>query len=107
MLTTRMTNCTECGDITALIVGIDCKITELGNDIYNKLIYALNGTCRYDEISSLIHYRRILVHKWCNYEYVSDFTVLQIASKVRLMTSSCIPQECCNECITTITTTTV
>lgn len=99
MLTIKMTDCDQCGSILALISGIDCTITKIGNDIYNDLIFALNKSCRTGDMNDLLHYRRILIHKWCNSLYAEDFTVLQIASKVQLMTSGCIPQECCDECI--------
>jgi len=93
-----MTDCDQCGDILALISGIDCTITKIGNDIYNDLIFALNKSCRTSDMSDLLHYRRILINKWCNPYYTEDYTTLQIASKVQLMTSGCIPQECCDEC---------
>lgn len=112
MLTTRMTECIQCGDILTLISEIDCKITEIGGKMYNSIVYALNpcnSSCDADGMGDLLNYRRILVHKWCNNEYTEDFTVEQIASKVKLMTSGCIPQECCDTCppVTTTTTTTV
>ncbi len=99
MLVIRMTDCAQCGDILVLISGIDCRVTEIGNDIYNDLIYALNKTCKIGDMGDLIHYRRILVSKWCNSEYADDFSVLQIASKVQLMVAGCVPQECCDECL--------
>jgi len=101
-----MTECIQCGDILSLIAEIDCKITEISGDMYNSLVYALNTSCKASIMGDLLNYRRILVNKWCNDEYACDFSVEQIASKVKLMTSGCVPQECCDTCPSTTTTTT-
>jgi len=98
-----MTECVQCGDILTLISEIDCKIAEISGDMYNKLIYALNTSCKSGVMGDLLNYRRILVNKWCNAEYACEFTVQQIASKVKLMTTGCMPKECCDTCTTTTT----
>lgn len=106
MLTIKMTECDQCGDILSLITAIDCRITELGGEMYNKIIYGFGGVCKWSGVDHLIHYKRILIHKWCNPTYLTDFTVLKIASKVKLITGGCVSHECCDECSTTTTTTT-
>jgi len=85
MLTTRLTNCPECSNILSLINDIDCKITEISKHIYNELIFALNSVCKKEIMGDLLHYRRILEHRYCNSEYASEFCIEQIASKVKLL----------------------
>ncbi len=85
MLTSRLTNCPECTDIIGLIAEIDCMITEISKGIYNNIVYALNSTCKVGVMSDLLHYRRILEHRYCNSEYASEFTTEQITSKVKLL----------------------
>jgi hypothetical protein len=85
MLTSRLTDCTECGNILQMIAEIDCKITNLSKAAYNKIVFALNTQCKSETMGALLHYRRILVHKYCNPEYVSKFTMPMIQSKVKIL----------------------
>jgi hypothetical protein len=85
MLTPRLTNCPQCADIPSLIAEIDCKIAELSVNLYNNIVYILNSPINGEAISDLLHYKRILLYKYCNPEYAGSFTVNNIASKIKLL----------------------
>lgn len=85
MLTPRLTNCTNCGDILSLITEIDCKVAEVSNSMYNNVIFMLNQSIPKDVIEDLLNYKRILTYKYCNPEYISTYTVNMIASRVKLL----------------------
>jgi len=92
-----------------LIKEIDCKFAELSQGIYNNIVYALNTVCKVGDMGDLIHYRRILVHRYCNSGYAPGFSNEEIASKVKLMTIGCRAKECFEypENPTTTTTSTI
>lgn len=85
MLSPRLTNCPECASIPALILEIDCKLSELGNNLYNNIVFMLNQPVPGGVMLDLINYRRILVYKYCNPEYASCYTVNMIASRIKLL----------------------
>lgn len=85
MLTPRLTNCTDCVDIIGLINDIDCRLTENSKKMYNSLVYMFTCSVSPEVMSDLLNYRRILVHKYCNYEYAGDVPIELIASKVKLL----------------------
>ena len=85
MLTSRLTDCTDCIDSLALIGEIDCKITDLAKCTYNKIIYGLNTGCSLETFSDLINYRRILTNKYYNPEYASKFPITTIASRIKIL----------------------
>jgi len=95
MLSPRLTNCPECANIPSLLKKIDCKLAELGNGLYNNISYMLNQTIPAGDILQLIAYRRILTHKYCNPDYVHNYSVQMIASRVIRLTAGCISR--CNE----------
>jgi hypothetical protein len=120
MLSPRLTNCPECADIPSLLRKIDCKLAELGNNLYNNISYMLNKPIPADDILQLIGYRRILQYKYVNPNYVHRYSVNMIASKVIRLTVGCVskcntPEPCkeipCDITVvpnpTTTTTTTV
>lgn len=120
MLSPRLTDCPECANIPSLLRKIDCKLAELGNNLYNNISYMLNKPVPADDMLQLIGYRRILTHKLYNYNYVSQYSIAMIASRVIRLTSGCVskcnePERCleepCNITIvpnpTTTTTTTI
>ena len=85
MLTNRLTNCPECTDILGLIEDIDCRITEISKGIYSNIVYAVKTICKIDTMGDLLHYRRILTHRYCNADYASEYSIEAIASKVKLL----------------------
>lgn len=95
MLSPRLTNCPECADIPSLIKKIDCKLAELGNNLYNNISYMLNKSIPSTEILQLIGYRRILAYKYCNPNYAHKYSVQMIASRVIRLTAGCVSK--CNE----------
>jgi hypothetical protein len=95
MLSPRLTNCPECANIPSLLKKIDCKLAELGNSLYNNISYMLNQPIPAGDILQLIAYRRILMHKYCNPNYVHEYSVAMIASRVIRITVGCVSR--CNE----------
>jgi hypothetical protein len=95
MLSPRLTNCPECSNIPDLLKKINCKLAELGNDLYNNISYMLNRSIAANDIIQLVAYKRILTYKYCNPEYVHHYSVAMIASKVIRLTAGCVSK--CNE----------
>lgn len=85
MLSPRLTNCPECASIPALIADIDCKLAQLGNNLYNNIVFMLNQPVPGGVMLDLINYRRILTYKYCNPDYAAPYTVNMIASRVKLL----------------------
>lgn len=75
----------ETTTIPALLADIDCKLTEMSKDLYNDIIFALNNPISASVIIDLLNYKRILQYKSCNVEYANDYTVDQIASRVKIL----------------------
>ena len=102
MLSPRLTNCPECSDIPSLLKKIDCKLAELGNNLYNNISYMLNKPVPAGDITQLIAYRRILLYKLCNPSYVHEYTIPMISSRVIRLTVGCVsrcntPEPCIEE----------
>jgi hypothetical protein len=95
MLSPRLTNCPECANIPSLLKKIDCKLAELGNNLYNNISYMLNKPVPAGDILQLIGYRRILQYKYVNPNYVHKYSVQMIASRVTRLTAGCVSR--CNE----------
>jgi hypothetical protein len=95
MLSPRLTNCPECSNIPDLLKKINCKLAELGNSLYNNVSYMLNQPIPAGDILQLIAYKRILTHKYCNPNYVHQYSVAMIASRVIRITAGCVSR--CNE----------
>jgi hypothetical protein len=85
MLNPRLNNCVDCTTVPALLSDIDCKITELAKAQYNNIIYILGINTKPDLMSDLLNYKRILQYKYCNSEWADDYTVENIASKIKLL----------------------
>lgn len=85
MISPRLNNCEECTTIPSLLADIDCKLTELAKREYSNIVFALN--LGIDSISSLdlLNYKRILEYKYCNPEYACQYSVTQIASRVKVL----------------------
>ena len=94
MLSPRLTNCPECANIPSLLRKIDCKLAELGNNLYNNISYMLNKPIPADDILQLIGYRRILQYKYINPNYAGIYTINMIASRVIRLTVGCVSR--CN-----------
>jgi len=95
MLSPRLTDCPECANIPSLLKKIDCKLAELGNNLYNNISYMLNKPVPADDITQLIGYKRILTYKLYNPDYVYKYSVAMIASRVIRLTAGCVSR--CNE----------
>lgn len=116
MLSPRLTNCPECQNIPDLIKKIDCKLAQLGNNLYNNMSYMLNKPMQSEEMYRLINYKRILISKYCNPSYVSKYSIYFISGIIIRLTAGCItkcsePEPCleapCNvEIVPNPTTTT-
>lgn len=85
MLSPRLTDCPECSSVPALIKEIDCRLTELGSNLYNNVVYMLNQPVPADALSDLIQYKKILTAKYFNPNYLSSYTVNMIASRVKIL----------------------
>lgn len=85
MLTPRLTNCTQCADITSLIADIDCRMVDMANRMYNNVTLMLNQPVSQEVMGDLMHYRRILQYKYVNSDYACRYTINSIASKVKLL----------------------
>ena len=94
MLTPRLTNCQDCHKIPDLLKSIDCKLAELGNNMYNNVVFMLGRDVPAYTITQLIAYKRILAFKYCNPNYAGSVCVNDIASKVIRLTSGCVSR--CN-----------
>lgn len=116
MLSLRLTNCPECANIPSILRKIDCKLAELGNNLYNNISYMLNKPIPASDILRLIGYKRILTNKYYNPNYLPEYSINSISSKVIRLTNGCVsrcntPEPClvepCNiEVVPNYTTTT-
>lgn len=103
MLYPRLTNNLLCEEIPALLSKIDCRLNVLASNLYNNTIYMLNKPIYEEEIFTLLFYKRLLLIKYCDTDYISRFTLQMIASRVNLLTSGCVCK-CVYEEKTTSTT---
>lgn len=85
MLSPRLTDCSECASIPALIEEIDCKLTTLAKNLYNNTVFALNKPINAIAILDLLNYKRILTYKICNPDYAGMYSVEMIASRVKVL----------------------
>jgi hypothetical protein len=85
MLSPRLTDCPNCPNLPDLISDIDCKLSELGTNLYNNVVFSLNNNIPAVAIIDLLNYKRILTFKLCNPDYASGYTVQMIASRVKLL----------------------
>jgi len=85
MLTPRLNNCIDCTSIPSLLSDIDCKLTEMVNNQYNNIVFALNKQINDTVINDLLTYKRILTYRYCNPEYADGYTVQNIANKVKIL----------------------
>jgi hypothetical protein len=92
MLSPRLTNCPECQNIPELIKKIDCKLAQLGNNLYNNTVYMLNMPIQTETMSRLINYKRILISKYCNPNYASKYSINHISGIVIKLTAGCVPK---------------
>jgi hypothetical protein len=102
MLYSKLANCPECANIPSLLKKIDCKLAELGNNLFNNITFILNKPINPVDIIRLINYRRILLHKYNNPCYLNEFNLNIIANKVIKLTAGCTsrcntPEPCYEE----------
>lgn len=95
MLTPRLTNCQDCNKIPDLLRSIDCKLAELGSNMYNNVVYMLNQPVPATTMLQLLAYKRILTYKYCNPHYAGQCSINDIAGKVIRLTAGCVSR--CNE----------
>lgn len=98
MISPKLTNCKECANIPDLLRKIDCKLAELGNNLYNNVVFMLHKPIANSEISQLLVYKRVLQHRFCDTHYAESCPTVStedIASKVIRLTAGCVPF--CNE----------
>ena len=98
MLSPKLTNCKGCADIPDLLRRIDCKLAELGNNLYNNVVFMLNRPIAVTDISQLLVYKRVLMFRYCDTHYATrcpEISTEDIASKVIRLTAGCV--SLCNE----------
>lgn len=85
MISPRLTECKQCSQILPLLEDIDCVVFKMSKSAYNNLTLMLNIPIDQKSVLSLLHYKRILTYKYFNSNYVSNYSVNQIASKVKTL----------------------
>lgn len=85
MLNPRTSSCVDCTTISALLSNIDCKLKELGSDLYNNTVYILNRPVQSEVYLSLLNYKRILTYKAVNEDYAQGYTVADVANRVKIL----------------------
>lgn len=106
MLTPRLTNCPECANIPDLLKKIDCKLAEYANGLYNNVVFMLNQVVPAGAMIQLLAYKRILTYKQCNPDYLADFCMDKIVSKVIRLTLGCYIKPTVTETLIPTTTST-
>lgn len=109
MLSIKLTNCRECALVSRLIDSIDCQLAKMANNLYHNIAFMLDRPVEASNMSTLLHYKRILMYKSCNEDWASDYSINDIASRINFLTVNC---KCCEasssgELTTTTTTTTI
>ena len=85
MLNPKITNCKECAEIEPLIDEINCKVFDMSMKLYNNIIFSLNLHIDQMAILDLLNYKRILEYKLVNPDYLCEFSINSIATKVKLL----------------------
>jgi len=85
MIDPRLTTCTECTTISALLNDINNRITEIAKMLYNNITLMLGYSIPSETMLDLLNYKRILTYKLSNADYAIDFTIEMIASRVKLL----------------------
>ncbi len=85
MLSPRLNNCIDCATIPVLLSDIDTKLAELAQVEYNNIVYSTNLSIPAWAVGDLLNYKRILEYKYCNPEYCQQFSIFQIASRVKVL----------------------
>jgi len=106
MLTQRLNDCISCTEIQSLLNDIDRKIFKLSKDMYNNLVFMLNKNISGEVMSDLLNYKRILIYRYHNSDYASDYLIELIATKVKKLIIGGIEDCYCEDNITYETTTT-
>jgi hypothetical protein len=89
MVYPRLVNNLTCGEIPALLRNINCRMTVLAYALYNNTIYIMNKKVDPADMLRLMAYKEILTIKYCDPDYLKEFTVPMIASKVKRLTLNC------------------
>lgn len=85
MLSPRLTNCTECENISNLIEDINCKLSTMAMSLYHTMTLMVNIPFYPWVFSDLLNYKRILMYKQVNPDYAKKYSVNMIANKVKLL----------------------
>lgn len=64
---------------------IDHKLFELAKIEYNNVVFALNYPFSGTLMGDLLNYKRILFYKYCNEDYACEYSVEQIADRVKIL----------------------
>jgi len=107
MLSIKATSCRECALISQLIDSINCQLAKMANNLYLNISYMLDKPVYGCDMSTLLHYKRILTYKSCNEDWACDYSVTDIASRVNFLTIGCKCCDAASSIITTTTTTTI
>lgn len=93
MLNIKTTNCTNCHKISELIDSIDCQLNKMAKNYYQNISLMLNKPVEGSKMSTLIHYKRILLYMSENVDW-SCYSLNDIASRISYLTAGC---QCCDE----------
>jgi len=85
MLNPKLTNCTNCADVSSLIDEIDCRVAKLAGNMYNNITLMFNQPIPAEALVDLLIYRRILERKRVCSSYLSGYTINNIASRIKVL----------------------
>lgn len=85
MISQRLTECKQCTEISSLLEDIDCAIFKMSKKYYSNITLMLNIPISEYDMLALLHYKRILTYKYFNSNYVRDYSINKIASKIKLL----------------------
>lgn len=86
ILSPRLTKCKDCTTISFLLEKIDRKIFFYSKKMYNNITFMLDKYVDGQSLSDLLHYRRILTYRLHNENYVCNFCLNDILSRVNELT---------------------
>lgn len=89
MLIQTFNDCQDCNTISLMLSKIDCKLAEIGNDLYNNISYLVNNKIDYCLASKLLFYKQILTSKSHNPDYLKCWCICDIVDKVTRLTINC------------------
>lgn len=92
MLSFLLTNCSDCDNLEDAICSIDATLAQYGKDAWFNQTYMTDKPVPKHAVSRLIMYRDILKNlKWDQSVYCPPFSLSQITSRARNISSSITP----------------